>query len=50
MEGVLWGDVRGGEIGGGGRDVGVGRGGAGVLRILVWRAGSVKGEVRGRGI
>ena len=43
MEGVL----RGGEVGGGGRDVGVGGGGAGVLGIFVWRAGSVKGEVGG---
>ena len=47
MEGVLRGYVRGGEVGGGGRDVGVGGGGARVLRILVWRAGSVKGEVGG---
>ena len=47
MEGVLRGDVRGGEAGGGGCDVGVGGGGAGVLGILIWRAGSVKREVGG---
>ena len=47
MERVLRGDVRGGEVGGGCCDVGVGGGGAGVLGILIWRAGSVKREVGG---